>query len=62
MESPCDLQRTIEKIRDEVLKDWRRHKQGVEMLSDKQVEDRGLDMLILYLIKNNIIQVEVDEY
>jgi hypothetical protein len=50
------LHKRIEEIRKELFKDWNEYKRSQEILHDTKVEDRMLNMLILFMLKKGILQ------
>ena len=46
-----EVKEKLDSIKQEMVRDWNSYKQSRTVLSDEEVQDNKLDMLIVYLIK-----------
>ncbi|MBW2065017.1 MAG: hypothetical protein JRJ03_08795 [Deltaproteobacteria bacterium] len=55
-ETPQSLERQLEEVKEEVRRYWESHKISMHCLSDKDMEDNPIEMLLFYLLKKGILK------
>jgi len=51
MNNTYEIQKKLDSIKEEIRRDWLQHKRSLRILSDKDMKDNQLDMVLVFLIK-----------
>ena len=51
MNNTYEIQKKLDSIKEEIRRDWLQHRRSLRILSDKDMKDNQLDMVLVFLIK-----------